>query len=231
MPLILHIDTATEHASICLSKGDEIIGFVESADQKNHAAFVQPAIQRLMAEKGYPLQELQAVSVTGGPGSYTGLRVGLASAKGICFALNKPLIIVNTLEVIARSILEHFKTKNLSINPDTLLCPMIDARRSEVFTAVYGIDLKEKVPAHARILDENAFSTNEFPNKLVFSGSGQGKLVKMIHNEQAVFFDIQHNAKHLAIQAIQYFHKEQFADLAYAEPLYVKAFHDTSKKA
>jgi tRNA threonylcarbamoyladenosine biosynthesis protein TsaB len=231
MPLILNIDTATEHASICLSKGEEIIALVESTDQKNHAAFVQPAIQQLMVEKGYSLQELQAVSVTGGPGSYTGLRVGLASAKGICFALNKPLIIVNTLEVIARSILEHVKSQNLSIDPDTLLCPMIDARRSEVFTAVYDLELNEKVPAHARILDENAFSTNEFPNKLVFSGSGQEKLAKMIHNDHAVFLNIPHNATHLAIQSLQYFHKAQFADLAYAEPLYVKAFHDTSKKA
>ena len=104
MPLLLNIDTATEHASICISKGSDVLGLVESTEQKNHASFVQPAIQELINKSGLPLKDFTAISVTAGPGSYTGLRVGLASAKGICYALQKPLILINTLEVMAQAI-------------------------------------------------------------------------------------------------------------------------------
>src|SRR3954468_11918331 len=100
MALILNIDTATELASVGLSKDGKTIQFLESPDQKNHASFVQPAILQLMQLAGFKLKELDAISVSGGPGSYTGLRVGLASAKGLCYACEKPLIMINTLLVI-----------------------------------------------------------------------------------------------------------------------------------
>ncbi|MEK7200188.1 MAG: tRNA (adenosine(37)-N6)-threonylcarbamoyltransferase complex dimerization subunit type 1 TsaB, partial [Bacteroidota bacterium] len=116
MPLLLHIDTATEHASVCLSEGCIVLGLIESDEQKNHASFIQPAIQQLMANSPYSLNQLDAIAVTAGPGSYTGLRVGLASAKGICYALDKPLIMVNTLEVMAQAILSHWQLTQT--NPD-----------------------------------------------------------------------------------------------------------------
>src|SRR4051812_27810134 len=125
MPLLLNIDTATEHASVCLSRGDLVLGLIESTEQKNHASFVQPAIRELMSDSGFSLSQLDAVSVTSGPGSYTGLRVGLSSAKGICYVLQKPLILVNTLEVMAQSILSYYASSGILIGQETLLCPLI----------------------------------------------------------------------------------------------------------
>jgi tRNA threonylcarbamoyladenosine biosynthesis protein TsaB len=229
-PLILNIDTATEHASICLSRGEESLGLIESTDQKNHAAFLQPAIEQLMKNTNISLQDLDAVAVTAGPGSYTGLRVGLASAKGICFALNKPLIMVGTLEVIARSMLNHLKTLKTNLDPDSLLCPMIDARRMEVFTAEFTTDLDLVKAPYALIIDETAFTDPTYKKPLIFSGSGHSKLIDLVKNSDIRFINVQHHAGDLAIQANLAFSKSQFANLAYAEPLYVKAFFDTSKK-
>src|SRR5471030_1220662 len=115
MPLLLNIDTATEHASVCISKDGSVVSLAESTEQKNHASFVQPAIAKLMAENDYRLADLDAVAVTIGPGSYTGLRVGLASAKGICYALGKPLITVNTLQVMAWAARDHFSLSAIDI--------------------------------------------------------------------------------------------------------------------
>ncbi len=231
MPLLLNIDTATEHASVCLSESNTVLGMIESTEQKNHASFIQPAIQKLMAASGYYLKDLDAVSVTAGPGSYTGLRVGMASAKGICFALDKPLILVNTLEVMAQSIVSFLANAQTVPDPSSLLCPLIDARRMEVFTAVYSLSLEEIKPPYALIVDENSFSVDEYLTPVIFSGSGQQKLQGIVQHPKASFLHIQHNASHLALRSFLAFASGQFANLAYAEPLYVKAFHDTSKKA
>lgn len=230
MALLLNIDTATEHASICLSKDDVILGLIESTEQKNHASFVQPAIRQLMADSGYSLSQLDAISVTSGPGSYTGLRVGLASAKGICYVLQKPLIMVNTLEVMAQGILSHYQSTNKAIDPSALLCPLIDARRMEVFTALYHSSLKEIEPPHALVIDEKAFSVQLSTHPMIFSGSGHQKLKDSLLNPAASFLTIQHNASHLAIRAVKAYYSNHFADLAYSEPLYVKEFFDTRKK-
>lgn len=229
MALILHIDTATDHAGICLSNGEEISGLMESTDQKNHASFLQPAIARLMADNGYSLNQLDAVSVSSGPGSYTGLRVGLASAKGICFALNKPLLMIPTLKVMAKSMLEHLSAVGTVPAAAALLCPMIDARRMEVFTAIYNLDLKEITGPHALVIDAQSFNEKLYPQPIFFSGSGHHKLKGVIKNSAANFLDVRHHAGHLARLATDAFILKQFADLAYSEPLYVKAFFDTSK--
>jgi tRNA threonylcarbamoyladenosine biosynthesis protein TsaB len=231
LALLLNIDTATEHASICLSKDDIILGLIESTEQKNHAAFVQPAIQQLMTNSDYSLQQLDAIAVTSGPGSYTGLRVGLASAKGICYVLQKPLILVNTLEVMAQSILSWYQLNNQHIDPPTLLCPLIDARRMEVFTALYDSSLKEIEPPHALVIDEKVFSQQLSTHPMIFSGSGHQKLKDSLSHASANFLPIQHNASHLSKRALKAYHSNHFADLAYSEPLYVKEFFDTRKKA
>lgn len=231
MPILLNIDTATEHASVCISKGGLVLGIIENAEQKNHASFLQPAIQELMAGSDYLLKDIDAVAVTAGPGSYTGLRVGLASAKGICFALNKPLIMVNTLEVMAQSMVSHLQSTRTQPPPSALLCPLIDARRMEVFTALYDLSLREIEPPHALIVDENAFSSSLYPHPILFSGSGHLKLKGVVNHPDTAFFDIQHNAGHLAILALNAYKSGRFANLAYSEPLYVKAFFDPSQPA
>ena len=229
MPLLLNIDTATEHASICLSEGEKVIGLVESTEQKNHASFVQPAIQQLIAQAGITLNDINAIAVTSGPGSYTGLRVGLASAKGICYALQKPLILVNTLEVMAQAVLALYQSNQKVIQNFTSICPLIDARRMEVFTAVYDISLQEIKAPHALLLDPLSFSSL-LNNGVIFTGSGRQKLEALIPGKNAIFSDTQHNASHLATRALISYHANRFADLAYSEPLYVKEFFDTSRQ-
>ncbi|MES2005099.1 MAG: tRNA (adenosine(37)-N6)-threonylcarbamoyltransferase complex dimerization subunit type 1 TsaB [Bacteroidota bacterium] len=228
MALLLNIDTATDHASVCLTKDETILGLIESTEQKNHASFIQPAIAELMQSGGYALQALDAIAVTSGPGSYTGLRVGLATAKGICYALNKPLILLNTLEVMAQSVLTGYQKP---LDAAALICPMIDARRMEVFTALYDQQLNEKETPHALILDEHSFESLLSENPVLFTGSGHPKLKALLSNKAAFFSDIQHNASHLAIRALKAYHLNEFANLAYSEPLYVKEFFNPLKKA
>jgi tRNA threonylcarbamoyladenosine biosynthesis protein TsaB len=230
MPLLLNIDTATEHASVCLCKDNVVTGLIESTEQKNHASFVQPAIQELINNNGIQLKDIDAVAVTAGPGSYTGLRVGLASAKGICYALDKPLILINTLEVMAQSIISHYQSTHIAIPDAALLCPLIDARRMEVFTALYNTSLQEVEPPHALIIDEQSFSWVLKSHPIIFSGSGHLKLKSIITNRDVSFVDIQHNAAHLAILSINAYQSKRFANLAYSEPLYVKEFFNPVKQ-
>lgn len=219
MALILQIDTATDNAGVCLSREGIPLAQLANADQKSHASFVQPAVQAVMEQAGYPLSALDAVAVTSGPGSYTGLRVGLSSAKGLCFALNKPLIMVNTLEVIAAA--QVTVTGNSGNN---LICPMIDARRMEVFTALYNYDLQEVMPPAALVLDEHSFAAELAYHKIVFCGNGSLKWESLITNTNAVFSAVQHEAKDLALLAWKAFQEQRFADLAYSEPFYLKEF-------
>jgi len=228
--LILNIDTATEHASVCLSENDVILGLSESTEQKNHAAFVQPAIEEMMSESGYSLSDLSAVAVTIGPGSYTGLRVGLASAKGICFALDKPLLTINTLQVMAWAAIKDHTTQTPLPDPATLFCPLIDARRMEVFTGLYTLEGRELTPPHALIIDKDSFQSYYHQAPVVFSGSGHNKLKEILTGHNIRYSDIQHNASHLAHLGANAYQAGIFADLAYSAPLYVKEFFDTSRR-
>lgn len=224
MNYLLNIDTATEQASVCLSKGDQVLAQLMNPDQKNHASFLQPAIEQLVQQTGISLQQLDAVAVTGGPGSYTGLRVGLASAKGICYTLNKPLIIINTLEVMAWAAIEREKEVM------QLYCPMVDARRMEVFTAVYQHDLTAMMAPQAMILDDHSFHELLEKHPILFTGSGSEKLNEILSHPHARFRTIHHDSGHLAQLALKAFADQSFADLAYSEPFYLKAFHDNSGK-
>ena len=232
MPLILNIDTATEFASICLSKDGVVIGFEENREQKSHASFLQPAIQKSMVNGQWSMDELDAIAVTNGPGSYTGLRVGLASAKGLCFVLNKPMILLNTLEVMTNGIMNNeannskFKIQNSKL----LFCPMIDARRMEVFTALYNENLEYLLQPTAMVLDENSFTEHLLNNKIIFSGSGAEKFSNIIKNENAIFSNVQYSAKDMIQLSEKAFVEKKFADLAYSSPNYGKEFYTPMDK-
>lgn len=226
LPLILHIDTATEYASICLTKGDSILGMKVSPDQKQHGAFVQPAIQGLMQENGLDLSAMDAIAVSEGPGSYTGLRVAMASAKGLCYALDKPLITISTLKVMALAA----QMQDGEEYPQAIYCPLIDARRMEVFTALYDAQLGELEAASAQILDTQSFSELIDNQPIVFSGTGAPKFQAVLKHPNALFSTVQHNASHLAILAKAAFEKAEFANLAYSEPFYLKAFYSAPVK-
>lgn len=221
MALILNIDTALETASICVAKDSVTIKLIENDNQNDHAAWLQPAIRDLMKNLKFEMKDLNAVAVSIGPGSYTGLRVGLSTAKGLCYALNIPLITVGTLEIMA------FAAKNESAD---LLCPMIDARRMEVFTAIYKKNLEELVKPSAMIIDQNSFVTFLSSNKILFYGSGSNKLQKVLHHDNALFGTIRMNASHLAVISHNYFIGSKLADIVYSEPLYLKDFFTASRK-
>src|SRR5260221_5477417 len=169
MGLLLNIDTATEIAHVSISKDSLILKDLFNTDQKNHAGFLQPAVKQLLNETAISLTDIDAIAVTKGPGSYTGLRIGMASAKGLAYALNKPLITINTLELIAKSAI--IQLNNELQNSSILLCPMIDARRLEVFTALYDIILKNILSPNAMILEENSFKDFFNNYHLFFFGS------------------------------------------------------------
>ena len=232
MALILHIDTATENASVCLSEDLNVIAFAESKKQKNHASFLQPAIQSILKNSSTNIHQIDAISVTNGPGSYTGLRVGLASAKGLCFALNKPLILLNTLEVMASSCLKVLGIGNSQYqipNNNYFFAPMIDARRMEVFTALYTSEMTPIFNSKSLILDENSFGDYLKDNKIYFSGSGVQKTKNFIQHPNALFSSIEYSAKNMVSLSFEKFNKKDFADLAYASPNYGKAFFTTMK--
>lgn len=221
MSLILNIDTALDTASVCLAKDDVILQTAFSKNQKDHASWLHPAINELLQKNKLSVSELSAVAVSIGPGSYTGLRIGLSAAKGFCYTLNIPLITVNTLKILAAAVREQAKD---------LIVPAIDARRMEIFTAVYESNLHEKIPPHALIVDETCFSELLSSHSLLFCGNGAGKLKSVLENPNANFSETMGDAATLAGISYQLYLQKDFADLAYTEPLYLKEFYSSAFK-
>jgi len=230
MPLILNIDTATGNGAAGLSENDNLLAHMESIHQSEHAAFIQPAIRTIMNSSGRSLNEIDAVAVSIGPGSYTGIRVGLSAAKGLCYALGKPLITVNTLHIMAVASIANYLAENPQKETNPLFCPMIDARRMEVFTALFDINAAEVKPSHALIIDENIFEEELSARQVIFSGDGAFKIQNLLKQSNAIVSGTKHDIKHLALLALKKFNENQFADLAYCEPFYLKAFYTTLKK-
>ena len=216
MSLILHIETAVEGASVCLAKEQQVIAFKQNKDIKDSAAWLHGAIQSLFQEQSIPLQHLQAIAVSAGPGSYTGLRV--ATAKGLCYALQVPLITIGTLDIMAAAA-SHVSTP--------YVCPMIDARRMEVFTAIFDKQGTAVLPAHNRVLDTNSFSEvlSEYP--VTFFGNGSLKWKNLVQHPHAHFEDISFTANDMVALAHDYYSQKSFTDLAYSEPFYIKEFFTT----
>jgi tRNA threonylcarbamoyladenosine biosynthesis protein TsaB len=221
MSLILNIDTAVETASLCLSRNAEIIALEINTTPYEHAAWIQPAIRAIMEKSKLALPELDAIAVSIGPGSYTGLRIGLSAAKGLCFALNIPLITVSTLKMMAAAV------KNKAVD---LICPMIDARRMEVFTALYNKSLDEKEGPQNLVLDENSFSTILASFSILFTGNGCKKFQQISRHTNAIFDDTGINASALVELSFKKHEENDFADLAYTEPAYIKEFYAVPRK-
>ena len=220
MALILNIDTAVDVASLCLAKDGKDLSVAKNESQKDHASWLHIAIKEIFENNNLELRSVDAIAVTGGPGSYTGLRIGMATAKGICFALNKPLISLNTLLVMANA------AKNEGAD---LLCPMIDARRMEVFTAIYTKELQIIKEPVAITLNENSFTEYSSNNSICFFGNGSNKFQAIEKKPQAFFRDIKTDASSMISLSEISFTEKKFADLAYAEPLYLKEFYTPAK--
>ncbi len=216
MSLLLNIDTALETGSVCLTNSATIIGSSVNHQQHDHAAWLHPAIHELLQNNNLEAGQLDAIAVTIGPGSYTGLRIGLSAAKGLCYALNKPLITVSTLEVLASLVID---------DADQLICPVIDARRMEIFTAIYDKDLQLISDPGAMVLQQDSFSTILSGQQVLFCGNAVTKMQPVISSPNASFTNKAFTAIHLAPLAYQRFTSGSFADLAYTEPLYLKEFY------
>lgn len=224
MSLILNIDTANEQASVSLALEGKILAVCVNKQQKDHAAWIHPAIETLFAESRYTTNDVKAIAVVAGPGSYTGLRVAMATAKGFCYALHLPLITLNTLGLMAYAASKEFVSGNV------LLCPMLDARRMEVYTALYRIDLNEVLAPCAMILEPASFDEWLSDNTIVFFGNGAGKWRALVKCSNALFSDSDYQPSIIADLSYQQFTHVNFSDLAYSVPIYIKDFHTHHKK-
>jgi tRNA threonylcarbamoyladenosine biosynthesis protein TsaB len=223
MSYFLHINTALEEAYVAISENDIIINEYSSGLQKEHAGFLHPSILKLLHKLSVKIEQISAVSVIIGPGSYTGLRVGLSAAKGICYASGIPLITISTTEWMVASVLQ--------LNAERFY-PVIDARRNEIFTALYDKNGIELTPPFAHILNDRSFidTIEKFPT--LFFGSGAGKCQSVIKHRNAAFLDeATAQSREQAQISVKKYAAELFADLAYSEPLYVKDFYTTAVKA
>lgn len=221
-PILLIIDTATAHGAVCITEGSNILASETMDQQTEQAAWMQPAIKRLFLRMGKKLEQIDAVAVSAGPGSYTGLRIAMASAKGICFACDKPLISLSTLRIMAMAVKSEQKSP-------VLLCPMIDARRMEVYSALYDFQLIELQAPQAIILDENSFGEELKNNEICFFGSGADKFKTLLKTTKLCMAATPATLPAAAALAAETFARQGFQDLALAEPFYVKAFYSPVK--
>ncbi|MDP2423019.1 MAG: tRNA (adenosine(37)-N6)-threonylcarbamoyltransferase complex dimerization subunit type 1 TsaB [Bacteroidales bacterium] len=222
MALILCIETTTAVCSAALVEGCQVLAIRES-DQKNvHSARLNFFIEELFNDTGLNYKALDAVAVSMGPGSYTGLRIGVSTAKGICYAVDKPLIALETLRCMAAG----FIAGNHVLPHHTILCPMIDARRMEMFTAAYDLNLDEVQPVSAEIIDIDTFAALLADHPVYFFGDGAAKCREILsHHINAAYIDsFTNSASHMAVLANIKFRERQFEDTAYFEPFYLKDF-------
>ncbi len=215
MSFILSIETATKNCSIALSKEGKTIALKEIANQNfSHAEKLHVFIEEILTENQITFKDLIALAVSKGPGSYTGLRIGVSSAKGLCYALNIPLISIDTLTLLARQITVK----------EGVIVPMIDARRMEVYTAVFNPEFKMIKEVEALIVDENSFS--EIESKVHLVGDGALKFKETLTNEKFKFYDdiIYPSANEMSELAFEKYKISDFENVAYFEPYYLKDF-------
>jgi len=230
MALILNLETATSVCSVSLAKDGELIAFKEHNGDYSHSENLTLFIEDVLQQAKLKLSDIDAVAISKGPGSYTGLRIGISTAKGLCYSLNKPLIAINTLQHLSLALI--ISNSKFQISDSVLLCPMIDARRMEVYCAIYNSDNKEIKPTTAEIIDENSFADLFEKNQVVFFGDGAAKCKTVLsQNKNAVFIDnIFPSAKDMISLSEQAFTNKQFEDVAYFEPFYLKDFVAGKKK-
>jgi tRNA threonylcarbamoyladenosine biosynthesis protein TsaB len=222
MSLILCIETATPVCSIGLVNNEKVIGYKETRVKNSHAEVITVFIDELLKEHSFNYKDLQAIAISKGPGSYTGLRIGVSTAKGLCYALNIPLIAVSTLRTMAVGALVKFSpTGDLPV----FYCPMIDARRMEVYSALFDANINLVREIKAEIIEETSFTEILETANVVFFGDGSEKCKAVIQHSHAIFLDdVFPSAPNMAVIVHEAFQKELFEDVAYFEPYYLKDF-------
>jgi len=231
--LILHIETATDICSVALSEGDQQLSLVESGQERSHAILLNQFIRQAVAEAGFTLKQLDGVAVSKGPGSYTGLRIGVSTAKGLAYALEIPLLASGTLENMAHGALSHPEVIKLadSYDKQLLLCPMLDARRMEVYTGFYSLKISNFREVSADIIDESSYREILEKHQVCFFGNGSGKCKESLKHPNAFFIDgVDPSASTMIEPVLKRYQKQQFEDVAYFEPFYLKDFIATVPK-
>ena len=222
MSLLLNIETSTTNCSVSISKNGELLALKEDNNAGySHAENLHVFIDSLLKENNFEAENLDAIVVSKGPGSYTGLRIGVSTSKGLCYALNIPLITINTLDSLAASI----NTKE-----ECFIVPMLDARRMEVYTTTFNQKQECITQTHAYILEENSFSELLDERQTIFIGNGVNKFQEICSHKNAKFIDKLPSAEELCQLGYQKFQQKDFEDVAYFEPFYLKDFVVGGKK-
>ena len=223
MQLLLHNETAGQNCSVALSNENGIIDCIEKNEANIHGSALTVFIETLLSKNNFKPSDLKAVAVSKGPGSYTGLRIGVSTAKGLCYALNIPLIATDTLGSLANMALSNMAA---NANEKFLLCPMLDARRMEVYTCLYDQDLNLITAVNASIIDENSFAEYRASQPIYFFGDGAEKCKPIFANDPHSFFidNLYPSASASIAAAHAKFEQNMVEDVAYFEPFYLKEF-------
>ena len=225
-PLLLLIESATDCCSVALCRGNDTLDEIFEDRPRTQAALLAPMVEQLLVRNSLSLKDCDAVAISEGPGSYTGLRVGLSLAKGLCYGAGKPLIAVNTLAAMAQCAADTLEAG--SMNDAAVVIPMIDARRMEVYSAVFTPDGRTLAATEAKVLDSSSYQ--EYMNKCIFfTGDGSEKFRKLLEDEgrldeRLVFIDARLKASGMRIAASKSYAESDFKDVAYFEPFYLKDF-------
>jgi tRNA threonylcarbamoyladenosine biosynthesis protein TsaB len=229
MANILLIETSTRVCSVGVASNGQLAALREDFSANySHSALLTVFIEEVLASAKLTIKEVNAVAVSQGPGSFTGLRIGVSAAKGVCYALDVPLMAIDTLKAMAIECLNQ-KTDVLEPLGQTrmplLLCPMIDARRMEVYHALFDAELNYVVPTQAKIIDNNSFTDLLKNHRVAFFGDGAEKCSGFIQHENAIFFDdVYPSVKGMLVEALEKLARREFVDVAYFEPYYLKDF-------
>lgn len=226
--LILSLETSSPVCSVALHQAGVLLGQAELRLEKSHSSHVSVLINQLLENTGNSLPDVAAVALSDGPGSYTGLRIGGAAAKGLCFALDIPLVAVSTLQALAWQVATH------TARPEEhLFCPMLDARRQEVYTAVYTHTSQEILPPTALVLTPEALAEQLGKHHVLFFGNGAAKFQPFVaENPNAGFLmGIEPSAVAVGALAWEVFQRREFQNVAYYEPFYLKEVYTTTPKS
>lgn len=225
MASILCIETSTEVCSVALSMDGAVVGQREDASGKNHALLLTLFVDEVMKASHHTFEQLDAIAVSGGPGSYTGLRIGVSTAKGLCYAAGLPLISIPSLEAMAHHVVHNLSILGYGSDEQFLFCPMIDARRMEVYAAIYNNQMQLIRNIQADIIDHLSFEELLQNYKILFFGNGAGKCKSSLLHPNALFLEnITTSASYMAKPAEEAFLQDRFEDVAYYEPYYLKDF-------
>lgn len=231
-PLILLIETATNICSVALSRGEEILSVRESDEDRSHGSLLTLFMQEVMDEAAVKPDQINAVAVSKGPGSYTGLRIGVSVTKGFAYARKIPVIGIVTLQAMTGAATHNNEVRALQQrHPEILFCPMIDAKRMEVFSGLYNKNCQEISPVSALVVDESSFITHLDSHHIAFFGNGSEKVKDVIHHPNAHFISgITPSSSSMVPLALKNYKDKIFEDTAYFEPFYLKDFVATIPK-